>query len=93
MCRQWQLPKRSFPRVKQLEGAKGAGSEKPETEAAVEMCSAAEALEIGHKSRAPPRMAAERMGETTLRMFDSLRWWGDGLSLACQPGLQQPSYG
>ena len=93
MCRQWQLPKRSFPRVKQLDGAKGVGSEKPETEAAVELCSAAEALEIGHRSRAPPRMAAERMGETTLRMFDSLRWWGDGLSLACHPGLQQSSYG
>ena len=76
-----------------MDGAKGAESERLETDVAVELCSVAEVLESGHRSRAPPRMAAERMGETTLRMFDSLRWWGDGLSLACHPGLQQSSYG
>lgn len=59
---QWQLPKHSLLRVKQLDGVKGDESERPEAELVAELCSAAEALEIGHRSRGPPRMTAERAG-------------------------------
>ena len=90
---QWQLPKHSLLRVKQLDGVKGDESERPEAELVAELCSAAEALEIGHRSRGPPRMTAERAGGATLCIFDSWRWWGDGCNMTCHPGLQQPFYG